>query len=111
MPRVTVKGILPVSNSADSSKEYLGAKPTPRSHNQMFDLPPGVRNYPPPCWIQSGGKVAWVITQGELQQEAGAEEMCTYAHGHMVIFVGDLWGKKKKKNLANLIWSCWSITT
>lgn len=39
--------------------------------------------------------MAWLITQGELQQEAGAEEMCTYAHRHMVKFVGDLCKKKK----------------
>lgn len=42
--------------------------------------------------------MSWVITQGELQQEAGAGEMCTYAHCHMDIFVGDLCKKEKKKS-------------
>lgn len=40
--------------------------------------------------------MAWVITQGEMQQEAGAVEMRTYVHRHMVIFV-----REARENLVN----------
>lgn len=96
MPRVTVKEILPVSNSADSSTEYLGAKPTPRSHNQMFDLPPGVRNYPPPPLVGYKAGERW---HGSLRRVSCSRRLvqrrCVHMHIATWTYLLGICAKKK----------------
>lgn len=67
-------------------------KLSPCRQNQMFDLPPSGRDNPP--WKQSKELVAQVIKQGEMLQEAGAQEMCTYVPPYMGVYV-----KRGRKNL------------
>lgn len=38
-----------------------------------------------PHWIQSRGLIAWVITQGAMQQEPSAVKMGTWLHGHICL--------------------------
>lgn len=75
-----------LSATLEISKEYWGWSRAPVVRIRCL-ICPLEWEITPPCWIQSRGLVAWVITQGEMQQEAGAAGMCTYVPYHMVIFV------------------------
>lgn len=82
---------------------------SPRSQNQMFDLPPGVRNYPP-VGYKAGDWSHGSLPRELCSRQDGAVKMCTHERLRMVIFVvgiGEIYGPCKQRSVTT--WKLLSV--